>query len=384
MKNYAFFSPETIIYGKDSLLESGDKMKSFGNKALLVTDRMMSRLGYTSRITDILEDKGIEYSIYDEVDDEPVDSMVEKGTQIFKNNDCQFLIALGGGSPIDAAKAIGIMTTNPGEIADYMGFNKVKNPTPPLVAIPTTAGTGSEATKVTIITDTQNDVKMLIVTPLVLPEMAVVDCGLTLSVPPELTAATGIDALTHAIEAYTSVKNQPLSDQFALSAISRISQNLKRSYDNGKDEQARNEMMLAALEAGIAFSNSSVTLVHGMSRPIGAIFHVPHGISNAVLLPSCMEYAVEGHPKRFARVAEAMGVNDSCGQLELARLGVEKVKQLCEEVKVPKVTELGIEREEFLKSTVKMAEDALNSGSPHNTFRAPSKEEIIEIYKEIL
>ena len=384
MKNYEFFSPKTIVYGKDALPASGDKIKNFGGKALLVTDQMMTRLGYTRQVTDILEGESIEYCIYDEVDDEPVDSMVEKGTRIFNENGCQFLIALGGGSPIDAAKAIGVMTTNPGTIADYMGYNKVENPTPPLVAIPTTAGTGSEATKVTIITNTQNDVKVLIVSPLLLPDMAVVDCKLTLSVPPELTAATGIDALTHAIEAYTSVKNQPLSDQFAISAIKRISQNLKRAFDNGKDEEARSEMMLAALEAGIAFSNASVTIVHGMSRPIGAVFHVPHGISNAVLLPSCMEYAVEGNPERFARVAEAMGVNGVCGEMELARKGVEKVKQLCEEVKVPKITDLGIEKDEFLKYTEKMAEDALNSGSPGNTFKSPSQEEIMEIYKEIL
>ncbi len=384
MKNHEFFSPTTIVYGKNSLPSSGDKLKSFGGKALLVTDQVMTSLGYTREVTDILDKEKIEYCIYDEVDEEPVDSMVEEGTRLFQENECQFLIALGGGSPIDAAKAIGVMTTNPGGIADYMGYNKVKNTTPPLVAIPTTAGTGSEATKVTIITDTQNDVKMLIVSPFVLPDMAVVDPDLTLSVPPDLTAATGIDALTHAIEAYTSVKNQPLSDQFALSAISRISQNLKRAFDNGKDEDARSEMMLAALEAGIAFSNSSVTIVHGMSRPIGAVFHVPHGLSNAVLLPSCMEYAVEGHPERFARVAEAMGVNGSGGELELAIKGVEKVKQLCEDVKVPTITELGIDREEFLKYTDKMAEDALNSGSPGNTFKTPSKEEIMEIYKKIL
>lgn len=384
MKNHEFFSPTTIVYGKNSLPASGDKLKNFGGKALLVTDQVMTELGYTREVTDILDKEKIEYCIYDEVDEEPVDSMVEEGTRLFNENECQFLIALGGGSPIDAAKAIGIMTTNPGGIADYMGYNKVKNTTPPLVAIPTTAGTGSEATKVTIITDTQNDVKMLIVSPFVLPDMAVVDPDLTLSVPPGLTAATGIDALTHAIEAYTSVKNQPLSDQFALSAISRISQNLKRAFDNGKDENARSEMMLAALEAGIAFSNSSVTIVHGMSRPIGAVFHVPHGLSNAVLLPSCMEYAVEGHSERFARVAEAMGVNGSCGELELASRGVEKVKQLCEDVKVPTITELGIDREEFLKYTEKMAEDALNSGSPANTFKTPSKEEIMEIYKKIL
>ena len=384
MKKYEFLSPETIIYGKDALLDSGDKIKTFGDKALIVTDQMMTRLGYTKKITDILQDKGIEHCIYDEVNDEPIDLMIQKGAKIYKENNCEFLITLGGGSPIDAAKAIGILVTNPGKISDYMGQEKVKNAIPPLVAIPTTAGTGSEATKFTIITNTESDVKMLVGSPLILPDMAIVDCCLTLSVPPDLTAATGIDALTHAIEAYTSVKSQPLSDQFALSAIRRIAKNLKAACINGNDKEARDEMMLASLEAGIAFSNSSVTLVHGMSRPIGAVFHIPHGISNAVLLPTCMEYAVEGAPERFAQVAKAMGVSEDYDDLELAKEGAKMVKKLCEDIKIPKVIELGIDKEEFLKYTDKMAEDALASGSPGNTYRAPSKEDIIKIYEEII
>ncbi|UMZ72679.1 iron-containing alcohol dehydrogenase [Natranaerofaba carboxydovora] len=384
MKKHEFLSPEVIVYGKDILLDSGEKIKSFGQKALLVTDQMMTKLGYTKKTTDILEANGIEYCIYDEVDDEPIDLMVEKGAKIYKDNDCEFLITLGGGSPIDAAKAIGILATNQGKISDFMGQNKVQNAIPPLIAIPTTAGTGSEATKFTIITDTENDVKMLIGSPLLLPDMAIVDCCLTLSVPPDLTAATGIDALTHAIEAYTSIKSQPLSDQFALSAIRRISNNLKTACFDGNDKYARNEMMLASLEAGIAFSNSSVTLVHGMSRPIGAVFHIPHGISNAVLLPTCMEYAVEGAPERFAQVAKAMGIEGDYEELELAKEGAKKVKKLCEDIKVPNVTELGIDEDEFLKYTDKMAEDALASGSPGNTYRAPSKEDIIKIYEEII
>jgi len=385
MNSHRFLSPSAIYYGMGALDASCDKLASLGRKPLIVTDQIMTDIGYVDRLAKNLKEKGTEYSLFNEVNTEPTDQYVEKGIQLFKKNKCDFLIALGGGSPIDAAKAIGIMINNPGEIKDYMGLGKIKQEGIPVVAIPTTAGTGSEVTQFTIIADTKNDVKMLIGSEYVIPKIAVDDPVLTMSVPPNITAATGIDALTHAVEAYTSRRHQPLADIFALSSIKRISRYLRRVWANGDDEEARSEMMLAAMEAGMAFNNSSVTIVHGMSRPIGALFHVPHGISNAVLLPACLEYAIMGIPERFAAIAEAMGVNTSnLSPLSAAQEGVKLIKQLCADVEIPTISGLGIDKDEFMKKADKMATDALASGSPNNTARKPSKEEIIKIYKKSL
>ena len=385
MKNYKFLSPGAIYYGMGALEDSCDKLATLGTKALIVTDRMMTDIGYIERLTNNLKKRNMEFYLFNSVNTEPTDRHVEEGKQLFKENYCDFLIALGGGSPIDAAKAISLMVSNPGEIKDYIGLGKIKQEGPPIVAIPTTSGTGSEDTQFTIITNTKNEIKMLIGSEYLIPKIAIDDPVLTMSVPPPTTAATGIDSLTHAIEAYTSRRHQPMADVFALSSIKRISKYLRRAWANGDDEEARSEMMLAAMEAGMAFNNSSVTIVHGMSRPIGALFHVPHGISNAVLLPACLEYAIMGIPERFADVAEAMGVNtNSLSALAAAKEGVKLVKQLCTDVEIPSIIGLGIDKDAFMEKADKMATDALASGSPNNTARKPSKEEIIKIYEKSL
>jgi len=385
MKAYEFLEPSTIIYGENALEKATDKIKRLGKKALVVSDKAMTEIGNVKKVTDILEKQKIKSILYNEVNTEPEDNFVRRGAEIYQNNSCDFLIALGGGSPIDAAKAIGAIVTNSGEIADYMGIGKITKALPPLVAIPTTAGTGSEVTRFTIISDTTNNVKMLIGSEYLIPRIAIVDPMFTVTMPANTVAATGIDALTHAIEAYTSVKHQPLSDIMALSAIKRIARYLPRSWSNSSDIEARSEMMLAAMEAGIAFNNSSVTIVHGMSRPIGALFHVPHGISNAVLLATCMKFAIMGTPERFADVSKAMGVNTSgLSVLDAAKKGVLAVQELCDDVKIPTITGLGIDADEFMAKSDKMASDALASGSPNNTVRTPTKEQIIELYKNSL
>jgi len=385
MKAYEFLEPSTIIYGENSLEKATDKISQLGRKALVVSDKVMTEIGNVKKVTDMLEKQKTESILYNEVNTEPEDNFVRRGAEIYKNNSCDFLIALGGGSPIDTAKAIGAIVTNSGEIADYMGIGKITKALPPLVAIPTTAGTGSEVTRFTIISDTTNNVKMLIGSEYLIPRIAIVDPMFTITMPANTVAATGIDALTHAIEAYTSVKNQPLSDIMALSAIKRIARYLSRSWSNSNDIEARSEMMLAAMEAGIAFNNSSVTIVHGMSRPIGALFHVPHGISNAVLLATCMKFAIMGTPERFADVSKAMGVNTGdLSSLDAAKKGVLAVQELCDDVEIPTITGLGIDADEFMAKADKMAGDALASGSPNNTVRIPTKEQIIELYKNSL
>lgn len=385
MSSYQILMPSTVLYGEGSLEQLGNKVKPLGKKALIVSDKVMTDAGYVEKIKNILIEQDIGFEVYNEVNGEPTDIMIEMGLSIYKNENCDFLIGIGGGSPIDAAKAIGLMANNLGNIVDYMGLGKVKNPLPAVVAVATTSGTGSEVTQFTIIADTKNDVKMLIGSPYIVPAIAVNDPLLTLSVPAKTTAATGIDAFTHAIEAYISKKAHPFTETMSLSAIKRISKYIRRAWANGDDIEARSEMMIASMEAGIAFSNASVTIVHGMSRPIGALFHIAHGISNAVLLPKCMEFALMGAPEKFAKVAEAMGENiEGLTTMEAAKKAVEAIKRLNDDLEIPTISGLGIDKEEFLAVASKMAQDAINSGSPGNTPRKVNLQQIIQIYKDSL
>ncbi len=378
-----FLLPPEIIYGAGAVENTGAATRKLkGNKALIVTDEVMVNTGLVEKVIRGLENSGLGYSIYDQVSMEPTIEFVEEGLGVYKQNECDCIVAVGGGSPIDAAKAIAVMVNNPGSIKDYMGIEKIKYKGAPLMAVPTTAGTGSEATRVTIITDTSTDTKMLLLSSHLTPDVAVVDPLLTLSKPKGLTAATGIDALTHAIEAYVSIKAQPLTDIYALSAIKLISGNLRQAWANGNNLEARENTMLGSLQAGIAFSNSSVALVHGMSRPIGANFHVAHGDSNAALLGEVMEFSVIGNPARFARIALAMGENiEGLTNLEAAEKAVTAVKRLISDIKIPSLKELGVNRKELERLAPKMAADAINSGSPGNNPRQATEEEIINLYK---
>ena len=277
----SFLMPGKIIYGEGALAQAAPSMEEMGAKALIVTDSMMVKLGNLARVSQVLETAGIGFSVYDGIDSEPIDKMVEEGVRHFEEDGCDFMIALGGGSPIDTMKAIAMCVTSGEKVSAFMG-KPYCGPVCPMVAIPTTAGTGSEATQFTIITDTDNDVKMLIAGAPLIPALAIVDPVFTVTAPASVTAATGVDALCHAIEAYTSRKAQPLSQVFALSAAKRIFENLAVCVEEPDNIVARTQMSLAATEAGIAFNNASVTLIHGMSRPIGALFHVPHGLSGNV------------------------------------------------------------------------------------------------------
>lgn len=378
----SFIIPNNVVFGKEALNASGSYIKEFGKKALIITDNMMVKLGNIDKVIEVIKSINLDYEVYSEVNSEPTDVIVNKGIDLYKDTNCDFLIALGGGSPIDAMKAIGAMITNEGDITDYLG-KVIPNKLPKMVAIPTTAGTGSEATQFTIISDTKNNIKMLLKGPSLMPDLAVIDPVFTLTAPKSVTSATGLDALTHAIEAYTSRKSQALSDTFAISAVKRIFKNLPTAYEKGNDINARSEMAIGALEAGIAFNNSSVTIVHGMSRPIGALFHVPHGLSNAMLLKDCLEFAKEGCVERLNDLAKAIGINAK-DENEGADLFVEAVKDLCDRLNIMTIEEFGIEREEFLSNLDKMANDALESGSPSNTMKIPTKDEIIEIYKSLV
>ena len=378
-----FIMPGRIISGIKALNMAEAALGRMGKKAMIVTDPMMVKLGNCAKVEEALKNEGVAYTVYDGVTGEPTDQMVEAGVAKYRSEGCDFLVALGGGSPIDTMKAIGSLVLNDVGIASYMG-KEIHVQMPPMAAIPTTAGTGSEATQFTIITDTVKDVKMLLKGSVLMPDLAIIDPQFTMTAPPKITAATGLDALCHGIEAYTSRKSQRMSDTFALSAVKRIFRNLAKAYHNGEDEDARSEMSLAALEAGIAFNNASVTLIHGMSRPIGALFHVAHGLSNAMLLKVCLEYALEGAYDRFGALGRAIGVAGRQDSDETAaRNFLQAVEALLQELEVPSLEQYGIDRDTFFAQIEKMAHDAMESGSPQNTRRAVEKADVEELYRRL-
>ncbi|MEJ9228760.1 iron-containing alcohol dehydrogenase [Peribacillus butanolivorans] len=374
--------PQTIIYGRQSFEKVGAEAALYGKKALIISDKVMSRLGCVNQCCQYLHDNGVASAVYLGVDSEPTDQYVEESLELFEKESCDLIISLGGGSCIDTGKAIAVLATNGGYIGEYMGGRKIADKAAiPHIAIPTTAGTGSEATDATVITNTDDDVKMMIKQPNFMPLVAIVDPLLTVSSPPHITAATGVDALSHAVEAYLSKRSHPMTDTMALSAMRLIVENIENAYDDGDNIDAREKMSLGALQAGIAFSNSSVCLVHGMSRPIGALFHVPHGYSNAMLLPAVLEFSKEACMERLADLGRIFKTEYKNLSIERAALvAIESVKALCQKLNIPNLEGWGIEEEKFNLSVSKMARDAIDSGSPANNPRVPTKQELEELY----
>ena len=378
-----FILPPRIITGENSLALAEKEFLALGQRALIVTGPNVKKLDCFKKLTELLSKIGVAYRIYSEVTGEPDDVIVLNGLIKYRLEKCDYLIAVGGGSPIDTMKAIAALTVNSGRIADYMG-KTIQGDLPPMAAIPTTAGTGSEATKFTVITDSETSVKMLLKGNCLIPNLAIVDPEFSMSSPKSVTASTGLDALTHAVESYTSRLSQPLSDLFAMSAVKRIIKYLPIAYTNGNDTEAREQMSIAAFEAGVAINNASVTIVHGMSRPIGALFHVPHGLSNAMLLEKCMSFALDGAYERFADLGRAVGAAEkqdsdkAAAEKFLAKLG-----EICRICEVPSLENYGIDKTEFLSQIDKMADDALASGSPANTIKTVTKDNIIGIYRSL-
>ena len=377
--------PRILQVGAGASDEAGNIVTALGCKRpLIVTDKMMVQLGYVAKLQDSLNALNISSDVFDDTVPEPTVSSIQAGVDQVRQGHYDSIIAIGGGSPIDSAKAISILGKYGGVMRDYKFPRIVSEPGLPIIAIPTTAGTGSEATRVTIITDETNDEKMLCVGIGFMPTAALVDYTLTLSLPPRTTADTGIDALTHAMEAYVSKKASLYSDTQAIAAMKLLAPNLRRVFHDGSDEEAREAMMLGSTLAGIAFSNASVALVHGMSRPIGAFYHVPHGLSNAMLLPTVTEYSIPAAVKRYADCARAMGVaNMADSDVSANAKLMTELYAINEELQVPSPQQFGISREHFFGNLEIMAEQALSSGSPGNNPRVPSAEDIIEIYKKL-
>ena len=380
-----FNVPATVITGAGASRELAPQLARLGARCvLLVTDAFMESTGLAEVFVRTMEGAGIRVALFAGVQPDPTDANVRDGLRVYVGKQCDAIVALGGGSPIDAAKAIAVLATNSEPLSQYQGYHKVPKAGAPLVVIPTTAGTGSEVTKVAVITDTARDVKMMMLDRHFLPTVALVDFELTLSMPPALTAHVGVDTLTHGIEAYVSRKATALTDPLALTCIRLVAEHLETAWREPANRAARESMMLAATLGGMAFANSSVALVHGMSRPIGAVFHVPHGLSNAVLLPAVTRFSIAGAPERYATVARTMGLAaDAESEVTAGEKLVAGLAALNTRLQVPRLCGCrGLERTRFDATKEKMAADALASGSPQNNPAVPTAEQIVALYEE--
>lgn len=353
-------------------------------RPLIVTDRFLADSGRAAMLIEGLKTAGITARVFADTMPEPTAASIEAARAFLEAGEHDCVVGFGGGSPIDSAKAIAVLTVHGGQCHDYKAPHLQDRPGLPVIAIPTTAGTGSEATRFTIVTDETSDEKMLMAGMAYLPVAALVDYELTLTMPPRLTADTGIDALTHAMEAYVSRKANDFSDSFALSAMQAIAPNLRRVWADPQDRAAREAMMFGSMQAGIAFSNSSVALVHGMSRPIGAHFHVPHGLSNAMLLPAITAFSAPAALKRYADCARAMGVadRDEGDQGAVGKL-IDELERINAELQVPSPADFGIDASKWDSLLPVMAQQALASGSPGNNPLVPSEAEIVALYRQV-
>ncbi|MEU3306650.1 iron-containing alcohol dehydrogenase [Nocardiopsis sp. NPDC006832] len=377
--------PRVLRVGAGASSELAEVLDSFGlSRPLLVTDPFVASRPFFHEILSRLERAGISPGVFTETVPDPTTEVVDAGVRALREGDFDSLVGVGGGSPIDTAKAVALLGSHGGRMRDYKAPVVTDAPALPVIAVPTTAGTGSESTRYSIITDAETDEKMLCAGLAMLPRAALVDFELTLEMPARLTADTGVDALTHAIEAYVSTKANPISDGLARDAMRTLFAHLRSAYADPADRAAREAVMAGATQAGMAFSNSSVALVHGMSRPIGAHFKVAHGLSNAMLLPTVTEFSVSAAPERYADCARAMGMA-APGSTDGEATGalVWELRLLNEELGVPSPRAHGIDAERWWELAPLMARQALASGSPGNNPRVPTAEEVVELYHAV-
>ena len=376
-------SPRVIRIGGGVAQEAADVLGQLGlSRPLIVTDTNLVALGHVQTVTDVLDHAGLAWQVFDGVVEDPTDVCVDAGLEALKAGDFDCIIGLGGGSPMDTAKAISFMSVNPGHVRDYKAPYQIDRCGPPVILITTTGGTGSELTRWCVITDTEKTEKYNLSGLACVATAALIDWTFTTTKPWRITADTAVDSLTHAIEAYVSRKAFAYTDAFALAAMPAIATHARSACHDPDHAEARAALMLAASQAGMAFSNASVALVHGMSRPIGAHFHVAHGLSNAMLLPAVTAFSTDAAPERYATCARVMnwaGTNDSdalaCDKLVAA------LKELNADLKVPRPGDLGLHATP--EQLAVMADQALASGSPQNNPRVPTRDEIIGLYTEI-
>ena len=379
-----FDAPQTILFGAGARFRLPHELRGLhASRALVVTDRVLRDTRVIQDLLDSLENESIAATVFSDVQPDPTDRNVISGLECLRNCGAGAIVAIGGGSVIDAAKIIGVAATNPQPLPTFQGYGKIPVAGLPLIAVPTTAGTGSEATKAAVITDTERLVKMMILDSKIMPRVSIVDYELSLTMPPALTAHVGVDTLVHGIEAFVSKRANGMTDPLALSCIELTARHLLTAHQQPDNREAREAMALAACHGGMAFTNSSVCLVHGMSRPIGAVFHLPHGLSNAVLLPAVTRFSIAGAPSRYAQISRLMGLcaSDSNDQYAAEAL-LEGLERLNGQLGIPKLRDcLKQDRSVFESHLKKMAEDALASGSPQNNPVVPSADEIVALYR---
>lgn len=381
--SYKFFMPAISLMGADCLKDAGDQVGELGfKKALIVTDKVLGQIGIVKKVTDVLDNKNIEYAIYDETKPNPTVKNVNDGLALLKEKECDFVISLGGGSAHDCAKGIALLATNGGEIKDYEVVDKSKKPQLPMVGINTTAGTGSEMTLFAIITDEERHIKMALVDKHLTPIIAVNDPMLMLAMPKSLTAATGMDALTHAIEAYVSTSATPITDACAEKAIELISNYLVNAVENGQDVEARDMMAYAEYLAGMAFNNASLGYVHAMAHQLGGFYNLPHGVCNAILLPHVQEYNKATSASRLAKIAKIMGGNiEGLTDEQGADLCIDMIKSLSQTIGIPEgLGVLGVKESDFET----LATNALNDACSLTNPRKGNLEEVIAIFRKAM
>ena len=382
---FQLVSPRFMLVGGGAVAQIAELLGKLGlSRPLVVTDPFMVKSGLLNRCLDPLAQAGIAATVFSDTIPEPTDTVVVAGVAELRRGSFDCLIGFGGGSPIDTAKAMAILATGDAPMSAYKVPHVADRAALPVIAIPTTAGTGSEATRFTVITDAARDEKMLIAGLGALPLAAIVDYELTFSVPKRTTADTGVDAFSHALEAYVSKRANPFSDSLAVSAMALIGANLETAYHQPDNAAAREAMMLGAMQAGIAFSNASVALVHGMSRPIGAHFHVPHGLSNAMLLPAVTRFGLQSALGRYAQAGRLVGFAASGDSDEAAAQKLaDGLVRWTAVLSVPPPAGYGIDPAVWEGKLELMAEQALASGSPANNPRVPDKAEIIALYRQV-
>ncbi|MEK3715609.1 iron-containing alcohol dehydrogenase [Paenibacillus sp. FSL R7-0333] len=383
MSTHVYYVPSINMMGKGCLKDIAPYIQELKlNKALVVTDKFLMKSGIAGRLLAVLEEAGIQYVVYDEVKPNPTCKNVHDGVDFLKQHECDYLISIGGGSPQDTAKAIGIVATNGGHIADYEGVHKSKNKSLPIVAVNTTAGTSSEVTINYVITDEERKIKMVMVDKNSIATLSVNDPELMVDKPAALTAATGMDALTHAIEALVTPGAYPVTDATALAAVELIFGNLARTVTNGQDIEAREQMVYAIFLGGLAFNNAGLGYVHAMAHQLGGVYDLPHGVCNAMLLPYVEEENAKHVPEKFRAIARAAGMQtEGRSDKECADYVIEAIKALSKEVGIPaKLSELGVAEVDLDLLAENAMKDACAPGNPF----IPTKDEVIALFRKIL
>ncbi len=375
--------PAVNLIGPGCLKEIGSDIKALApKKILVVTDKVLNKIGIVKRLTDILDKNKFDYVVYDDVEQNPTMKNCYDGLEKLNNEGCDLIVSLGGGSAQDCAKAIGILKTNGGKVSDYEGIGKSKNKSIPIVSINTTAGTAADITINYVITDEERHIKMVIIDPNCLATVSVNDPELMVAKPAELTAATGMDALTHAIESYVTAGAFRLSDTLSLESIKLIGESLEDAVKDGKNITARSKMAWASYIAGLSFSNAGLGIVHSMAHQLGSEYNLPHGIANAMLLPYVEEFNLDKCEEKFGDIAEALGVDTSgLSKKEKSMKAIEAIKSLSDRIGIPKsLKEIGVKEEDLDKLATQALADVCTGGNP----KKASKEDIISIYKNAM